>query len=146
MTVLHSSNCGGSTALRVGVMGLSLALFAAGVTLSLLRGSVNSTVGLEAFVVAELAAFLTAPLGVDLAIGGRMVAGIVAITFGLLVGFAPRLVFGLLGVGLAVVSLWASTLPSDGCGSVPSSPQVVVVISGLAVYLLIRLVIGRFTG
>src|SRR5690606_6887430 len=112
-------------------------LFAAATLVSVLRRGINPTVGLEMFVIAELAAFLTAPLGLDLLGGQRLVAYAVAIALGILVGLAPTFLIGVLAIALAAASLWASTLTSGSCGNLGSGTQVTTLVCGVVVFLIV---------
>ncbi|MCD9152789.1 hypothetical protein [Aeromicrobium duanguangcaii] len=146
VSVLSPANCGGATAERAVVFFTSLGLFAAATLVSVVRRGINPTVGLEMFVIAELAAFLTAPLGLDLVGGQRLVGNVVAIALGLLVGLAPTFLMGVLALALAAASLWGSVLTSGSCGDLGSGHQMTTLICGAAAFLIVRGITTRFQG
>lgn len=143
-SVLAGSECGGRPAGRVAVFVLTLLVFAVGAVIGLLRTRRDAVIGLQAFVVVELASFLTAPAGIDLAGGERWVAHAVALAVGVCCGIAPAAALGLFGIGLAVVTVHLATLTTDGCDAAGSYDPAVVVVSGLATFAITAfLVRGR---
>lgn len=142
--LLAGNECDGAFFYRISMLTVALVAFAVGLFIALFKFSLNAKVGLQAFVVIELVTFLAAPLGVDLVGGSRWIAIAVALAFGLLVGASPEAVFGLIGIGLGIVTLWASTQTSDGCGMNGSTDKVVVVLCGMVTFFLASAGVGLF--
>lgn len=130
---------------RVIALTVTLVAFAVGLLVSLLKFSLSAQVGLQAFVVVELVTFLTAPLGVDLVGGSRWIALAVSLVFGLLVGVSPVAVLSLLGLGLAVVTVWATTQTPGGLAVAGRDDAVVIIIGGLVSYSVSRMVVGMIS-
>jgi hypothetical protein len=142
--VLAGNECGGTYWHRATMLTVTILAFAVGLAISLIRFSLTARVGLQAFVVVEIVTFLAAPIGVDLVGGAVWIAIAAALAFGLLVGVSPVAVFSLVGIGLGVVTLWASTQTFDGCSMDGDYNRAVVVVSGIVTFFLASAVVSVF--
>lgn len=143
MQLLAGNDCGGEPIYRFGMLTVTLVAFGVGLFISGFTSSLNAKVGLQAFVVIELVTFFTAPMGVDLVGGSQWVAIATAVASGLLVGASPEAILSLFGLGLGVVTLWASTQTADGCGMNGGNEKVVVVLSGIVTYFISAAVVNK---
>lgn len=134
--LLAGNDCGAALPYRLWMVGITLAAFAVGLLISVLKFSLSAKVGLQAFVLIELITFLVAPLGSDLIGGSVLIAIGAAVVLGFLSGAAPTAVFSLLGIGLAVIMLWGSTQTSDGCSLNGDMGQVTTLITGMVTFFI----------